>query len=38
MTDDHALSGALRASCPDLRVLADEPLARHTSFRIGGAA
>ena len=38
MTDDHALSGALRASCPDLRLLCEEPLARHTSFRIGGAA
>ena len=38
MTDDHALSGALRASCPDLCLLCEEPLARHTSFRIGGAA
>ena len=38
MTDDHALSGALRASCPDLHLLCGEPLARHTSFRIGGAA
>ena len=38
MTQDHALFDALRAACPDVRVLADEPLARHTSFRIGGPA
>ena len=38
MTDDYAISGALRASCPDLRLLCEELLARHTSFRIGGAA
>ena len=38
MTQDHALFDALRAACPDVRVLAGESLARHTSFRIGGPA
>ena len=38
MTQDHALFDALRAACPDVRVLAEESLARHTSFRIGGPA
>ena len=38
MTQDHALFDALRAVCPNVRVLAEESLARHTSFRIGGPA
>ena len=28
----------LARNCPDIRILNDEPMAKHTSFRIGGAA
>ena len=28
----------LARNCPDIRILYDEPMAKHTSFRIGGAA
>ena len=28
----------LARNCPDIRILQDEPMAKHTSFRIGGAA
>ena len=29
---------ALHAACPDLELRADEPMSRHTSFRVGGPA
>jgi len=32
------LDEKLRDYLPDLTVLAEEPLAKHTSFRIGGPA
>ena len=28
----------LARNCPDIRILYNEPMAKHTSFRIGGAA
>ena len=28
----------LARNCPDIRILCNEPMAKHTSFRIGGAA
>lgn len=34
----NTLSERLSAALPELPVLADEPLSRHTSFRIGGPA
>lgn len=37
MIHDPALFDALRATCPQLHIVACEPLSRHTSFRIGGA-
>lgn len=38
MIDWKEISQQLRQVCPDLRLLENEPLAKHTSFRIGGAA
>lgn len=38
MIDWKKISGELRLACPRLRLLEDEPLAKHTSFRIGGPA
>ena len=38
MTLDREFAADLRAACPGLRVLEQEPLAQHTSFRIGGPA
>jgi UDP-N-acetylmuramate dehydrogenase len=34
----EALDEKIAASLPDLRVLREEPMSRHTSFRIGGPA
>ncbi len=31
-------AAAVRAALPDIRLLVDEPMCRHTSFRIGGPA
>ena len=33
-----ALTGALRQICPTLELREEEPLSRHTSFRVGGPA
>ena len=32
------LAAALRANCPGLELREQEPMARHTTFRIGGPA
>ena len=34
--DLRALLADLRAACPELTILENEPLSRHCSFRIGG--
>ena len=38
MIDWKELSNEMRQALPDLKILDEEPLARHTSFRIGGPA
>ena len=38
MIDWKELSNEMRQAKPDLKILDEEPLARHTSFRIGGPA
>ena len=38
MIDWKELSSEIRQTIPDLKILDEEPLARHTSFRIGGPA
>ena len=38
MIDWKELSNEMRQAMPDLKILDEEPLARHTSFRIGGPA
>ena len=38
MIDWKELSNEMRQAVPDLKILDEEPLARHTSFRIGGPA
>ena len=38
MIDWKELSNEIRQTMPDLKILEEEPLARHTSFRIGGPA
>ena len=38
MIDWKELSNEMRQVLPDLKILDEEPLARHTSFRIGGPA
>ena len=38
MIDWKELSNEIRQAMPDLKILDEEPLARHTSFRIGGPA
>ena len=38
MIDWKELSNEIRQALPDLKILDEEPLARHTSFRIGGPA
>ena len=38
MIDWKELSNEMRQAMPDLKILEEEPLARHTSFRIGGPA
>lgn len=38
MIDWKELSNEIRQTMPDLKILDEEPLARHTSFRIGGPA
>lgn len=38
MIDWKELSNEMRQALPDLKILEEEPLARHTSFRIGGPA
>ena len=37
-TSLNALLDALRKSCADARILLDEPMAAHTTFRVGGPA
>ena len=32
------LHSALSAACPELELRMDEPMSRHTSFRVGGPA
>ena len=32
------LHNALSAACPELELRVDEPMSRHTSFRVGGPA
>ena len=34
----NELARALRAACPELELLENEPMSRHTSFRVGGPA
>ena len=38
MIDWKELSNEIRQTLPGIRLLEEEPLARHTSFRIGGPA
>ena len=38
MIDWKEVSNEIRQALPDLKILDEEPLARHTSFRIGGPA
>ena len=38
MIDWKELSNEIRQAMPDLKILDEEPLARHMSFRIGGPA
>ena len=38
MTNWNDFTAALRAACPDLELRQDEPMSKHTSFRIGGPA
>lgn len=38
MIDWKELSNEIRQAMPDLKILEEEPLTRHTSFRIGGPA
>lgn len=34
----EAIVSALQAACPDALILTDEPMSRHTTFRVGGPA
>ena len=38
MIDWKEISGEIRRLCPELKLLEEEPLSKHTSFRIGGPA
>ena len=38
MEDLHRLAGRLRRECPELELRENEPMAKYTTFRVGGPA